>query len=252
MAKAVRAPGIKPYTWIIGASAGIGRALAGELAGRGHSIALSARNEKALEQLHDELPRDGHLVAALDVGDNKSVRRARDNILRRWPRIDRVVYMAGIYQPMRMGEMDLDETRKILEVNLLGAFHVTESVLPELLKQPGSQLAFCASVAGYRGLPKSQPYGASKAGLINMVESLKAEHGGMIDIKLINPGFVESRLTDKNDFYMPARISAETAAGAIAAGLESNSFEVHFPKRFTIIMKCLHALPYWIYYKIMR
>ena len=240
------------HTWIIGASAGIGKALARELAGRGHRIALSARNEEALRQLHGELPGNGHLVLTLDVSDSKTVRRARENILRRWPQVDRVIYMAGIYQPMRMGEMDLDETGKILEVNLLGAFHITETVLPALLEQPGSQLAFCASVAGYRGLPGSQPYGASKAGLINMVESLKAEHGSKIDIKLINPGFVDSRLTDKNNFYMPARISTEAAARAIASGLESSRFEIHFPRRFTAIMKLLHALPHWIYYKIMR
>jgi len=239
------------YTWIIGASAGIGAALARQLAGQGDSLALSARNEAALQQLHEELPRSDHLVVALDVCDNEAVRQARDNILRHWPRLERVIYLAGIYQPMRMGELDLAETRKILEVNLLGAFHVAESVLPALSGTPGSQLALCASVAGYRGLPHSQPYGASKAGLINMVESLKAEHGRKVDIKLINPGFVESRLTDKNDFYMPARISAEAAAKAIAAGLAASGFEVHFPKRFTVIMKCLRALPHWLYYRLM-
>ncbi len=240
------------HTWIIGASTGIGAALARQLAGQGDSLALSARNEAALQQLHDELPHNEHLVVTLDVRDNEAVRQALGNILRHWPRLERVIYLAGIYQPMRMGALDLSETRKILEVNLLGAFHVAESVLPALSGTPGGQLAFCASVAGYRGLPNSQPYGASKAGLINMVESLKAEHGRRVDIKLLNPGFVKSRLTDKNDFYMPARISADAAAKAIAAGLEASGFEIHFPKRFTIMMKCLRALPHWMYYRIMR
>lgn len=242
----------KEHIWIIGASAGIGEALAKELANAGHSVAISARNESSLARLHDELPKNGHLVVPLDVSDLSAVNSATDNILERWGHIDRVIFMAGIYQPMQMGMLDLEETKKILLVNLLGAFYVAESVLPALIARPHGQLAFCASVAGYRGLPKSQPYGASKAGLINMVESLKAEHGKQVDVKLINPGFVESRLTDKNDFHMPMRMSAENAAKRIVKGLKSRAFEVHFPKRFTGLMKLLSVLPDWIYYRIMR
>lgn len=240
------------HIWIIGASAGIGEALAKDLADKGHSVALSARNEDALTQLHGTLPKGDHLVVPLDIIDLNAVQQAQTDILEQWPRIDRIVFLAGIYQPMRMGELDLEETRRILEVNLLGAFYVAETALVHRSKSGLKQIAFCASVSGYCGLPKGQPYGASKAGLINMVESLKAEHGAELDIKLINPGFVESRLTDKNDFKMPARISAEKAAQYISKGLEKRGFEIHFPKRFTYIMKALNALPYWLYYTIMR
>ena len=237
-------------TWIVGASAGIGAALARELASRGHNVALSARDAEALQQLKGELAAGEHLVAALDVGDYATVQQAQSDILQSWERIDRVVFMAGIYQPMPMTELDLEQCRAILEVNLLGALHLSASVLPHLLAHPGSQIAFCASVAGYRGLPRSQPYGASKAGLINLAESLRAEHGKRLDVRLINPGFVESRLTAKNDFHMPMRISAGQAARAIARGLDSSAFEIHFPRLFTYTLKLLGVLPNWLYYKI--
>ncbi len=245
-------PKSKEHIWIIGASAGIGEALAKEYARQGHSVALSARNKAALDKVHDTLPQNDHLVIALDVADYQSVTRAQNEVLQSWGRIDRIIFMAGIYQPMQMGELDLAATQNILHVNLLGAFHIAEAALRALPQTSLRQLAFCASVAGYCGLPNSQPYGASKAGLINMVESLRAEHGKHIDIKVINPGFVESRLTDKNDFHMPARISAQQAATYISRGLRGRAFEVHFPKRFTLILKTLNALPYWIYFRIMR
>ena len=143
--------------------------------------------------------------------------------------------------------------RKIIETNLLSVFNILEVVVPVLRSQnQRSQLAICASAAGYVGLPGSQPYGSSKAGLIHLVESLKAEYGKSIDIKLINPGFVESRLTDKNEFYMPFRITAEKAAKRISSGLNSRKFEIHFPKRFTYLMKLVAFLPYSIYFFFFR
>lgn len=238
--------------WIIGASSGIGAELAKLLALRGHAVALSARDQEALAKALEQLHGNQHLLAPLDVTDRQAVAAARDSLLQSWPRIDRVIFMAGVYQPMFMGSMDLGQARKILEVNLLGAFHVAEAMLPHLLQNHGKQLALCASVAGYRGLPGGQPYGASKAGMINMAESLRAEHGDKLDIRLINPGFVQSRLTDKNDFAMPLIISAAKAAELIAEGLDGSGFEIHFPKSFTWPMKALRLLPNWAYQQIAR
>lgn len=240
----------KEYVWIIGASAGIGAELAKEYANGGDVVAISARSEDALNKLEAEMLGSEHIVASLDVADYESVVKAKDKITDKWSRVDRVIFMAGIYQPMKLGELDLQESKKILEVNLLGALNVVEVALPLIDKANLKQVALCASVAGYRGLPKGQPYGASKAGLINIAESLRAEHGKHVDVKVINPGFVESRLTDKNDFEMPMKISADKAAEQIKKGLYSNGFEVHFPKRFTYLMKLLAALPNWLYFRI--
>ena len=124
-------------------------------------------------------------------------------------------------------------------------------MIPLLKKQNGGQLAFTGSVAGYKGLPKGQPYSATKAAIMNFTESLYVEEPG-IDVRLISPGFVETPMTDMNDFEMPMVIKPDEAAKALAEGLLSNSYEIHFPKKFTFIMKFLRLLPHWLYFKITK
>jgi NAD(P)-dependent dehydrogenase (short-subunit alcohol dehydrogenase family) len=240
------------YAWIIGASSGIGEALAKELAARGETVCISARNHDALLTLAGTLSGSGHRVVPFDVSNPEAVRQAAQTAFASFPRIDRVIFMAGLYTPMAFGAIDLREAERIIAVNLTSPFYVVEAVLPLLLAQGGGQIALCASVAGYRGLPNSQPYGATKAGLINLAESLAAEVPASIDVRVINPGFVESRLTDKNNFKMPMRISSEKAAKAIADGLNQKGFEIHFPKSFTRIMKLLSWLPNALYFPIIR
>lgn len=239
-------------TWIIGASAGIGAALATRLAEDGHRVAVSARDAGALERVRAGLQGSGHLAAALDVSDAGRVAEAHRGILREWGAVDRMVYTAGVYRPMPLGGLDLGETRMIVETNLLGAFHAVEAVLPGMVGRRSGQIALCASVAGYRGLPMGQPYSSTKAGMINLAESLRAEHGDIVDVKVVNPGFVKTRMTDLNEFRMPMRIGAEEAAAHIAAGLRSGGFEIHFPKGFTRLMKVLRALPDWAYFPVAR
>jgi short-subunit dehydrogenase len=240
------------HSWSIGASSGIGEALAKELASRGETVCISARNADALHTLHSSLSGSGHVVLPLDVSDRQAVAQAAHVLSGKFPRIDRVIFMAGLYTPMAFGSIDLAEAERIIAVNLTSPLYVIETMLPLLLAQGGGQIALCASVAGYRGLPKSQPYGATKAGLINLAESLASEVPKQIDVRVINPGFVESRLTDKNDFKMPMRISPEKAAKAIADGLNRSGFEIHFPKAFTRIMKLLSYLPNSLYFALMR
>jgi short-subunit dehydrogenase len=238
------------YTWIIGASSGIGEALAYELARQGETIALSARNGEALSGICAQLKGAGHLVMPVDASDAAALFAVADNLKAQWGRIDRIIFMAGLYTPMKLGALDLNETAKIINVNLMGAFNATEAGLRALKPQGKGQLVLCASVAGYRGLPNSQPYGATKAAVINLATSLRLEHGHYLDIKVINPGFVTSRLTQKNDFEMPFKISPEKAAKALARGLKSKDFEIHFPKQFTLIMKTLALLPDELYFKL--
>ena len=236
--------------WIIGASSGIGRALALELAGCGYRLALSARRTAELQELQQGLPGQGHLVLPLDVTDRQATRDAARAVAAHWETLHSMIFMAGIYTPMALARLDPEETEAILRVNLHGAFHAVAEVLPLLLQQGEGQIALCGSVAGYRGLPRAQPYGATKAALINLAETLRLEHGDQLDIRLINPGFVKSRMTDKNDFHMPARISAKEAARSIARGLERPGFEIHFPRRFTLWMKLLRLLPDALYFRI--
>lgn len=226
--------------WIIGASDGIGAALAREYAARGARLILSARSEARLEALAESLG-SAHVVLPLDVADRDSVDAAADRVSLLGP-IDRVITLAAIYDPGKVAELDPGMAAKIVSVNLTGSFNVAQAAVPVL--RDGGQLVLTGSVAGYVGLPQGQIYSATKAGVINLAESLRAELKGRIDVRLVNPGFVDTRLTGKNDFTMPALLEPAEAATAIADGLDRSGFEIHFPRRLTLALKLLRALPY--------
>ncbi|MCB1312811.1 MAG: SDR family NAD(P)-dependent oxidoreductase [Sedimentitalea sp.] len=227
--------------WIIGASEGIGAALARQWAAKGARLILSARSAGRLEALAESLG-PGHLALPLDVSDRASLDAAAAVIDATGP-LDRVVHLAALYDPGRIARLDPARAAQIVTVNLTGSFHIAQ-IAPPLLRR-GGQLALCGSVAGYVGLPQGQIYSATKAGVINLAESLRAELAGRIDVRLISPGFVDTRLTRRNDFTMPALQTPEAAARAIIAGLDRRGFEVHFPRRLTLALKLLRALPYW-------
>lgn len=234
--------------WIIGASSGIGKALAQNLNAKGANLILSARSEGDLKTLNTELE-NKHSILPVDVSNHIALRDAVSKI----SKIDSVIHLAAIYDPTSMNDLKHDTMSKIVDVNLKGTFNIVEAILPLLKKQGYGQLALCGSVAGYRGLPNGQPYSATKAAVINLTESLRAEEQkNGLDIRLISPGFVETPMTAKNDFDMPMAIKPDQAAEAITKGLLSNSFEIHFPKKFTYLMKFLRVLPSWLYFKIAK
>lgn len=226
--------------WIVGASDGIGAALAREYARRGARLVLSARSEERLRALAESLG-EGHVVVPLDVGEWASVAAAAGRICALFP-VDRVINMAAIYDPAKTVEIDPDMAANIVQVNLTGSLNVAQAAVRVLRK--GGQLALTGSVAGYVGLPQGQIYSATKAGVINLAESLRAELKGRVDVRLISPGFVDTRLTGMNDFTMPALLAPPQAATAIANGLDRRGFEIHFPRRLTLALKLLRALPY--------
>ncbi|SIN77633.1 SDR family NAD(P)-dependent oxidoreductase [Vannielia litorea] len=227
--------------WIIGASDGIGASLARHYAGQGARLILSARSENKLMALASELG-EGHEVVTLDVADRASVEAATARIGASGP-LDRIIHLAALYDPGRVADLDPDRAAQIVTVNLTGSFYVAQ-LAPPLLRE-GGQLALCGSVAGYIGLPRGQIYSASKAGVMNLAQTLRAELAPRVDVRLISPGFVDTRLTRQNDFTMPAITTPEKAARAIASGLDRRGFEVHFPRRFTYPMKLLASLPNW-------
>lgn len=234
------------YVWIIGASSGIGLALAKELDSRGATLALSARSKDELDELNTSMG-GRHKVFAVDVTEPETLNRTAQAIRAAFGTIDKVVYLAAAYAPMKIEEMDLAVIKKMLDVNIMGAFNLTDAILPIFKNQKNApQLALCGSVAGYLGLPGGQPYSATKAAIANLAETLKNECGDYCDVKLISPGFVKTPLTDKNKFKMPMMISPNEAAEYIADGLMKKGFEVHFPKKFTILVKFLNLLPYCI------
>ncbi len=236
------------HIWIIGASTGIGRALAVELSQQGATLALSARREDKLKTLNVDLGGQHH-VFPLDVADTDGFIEVAKTVKETFSQLDSVIFMAAIYDPAPLSKLNIETAHQMVDINLNGAFNTVHAVLPILKEQGNGQLVLCGSVAGYRGLPNGQPYSATKAAVINLAESLRAEER-TLDIKVINPGFVRTPLTDKNDFEMPMMIEAEAAAKIIAKELQTKRFEIHFPKRFTFLMKFLKILPSFLYFKL--
>jgi len=237
--------------WIIGASSGIGAALAGALLQRGARVAVSARREDALRAVTA-----GHLaarVAAFDLTDRVAFAGAQDELRAAWGGIDLVVFCAGAHVPMRAWQLDADSIDRLIDINLRAPMAATAQVIPQLLRQGRGALAFVSSVAGYRGLPKAAAYGPTKAALINFAETLYLDLAPRgVSVFLINPGFVATPMTATNDFEMPALISPQQAAEEIIAGFGRGSFEIHFPRRFTWWLKLLRILPYPLYFALVR
>lgn len=250
--------------WIVGASSGIGEALALELARRGARLALSARGRERLEAVCaacDAAARPAHhtdppapaLALALDLSRVDELERARDQLLAAWGGVDLVVFNAGTYRPLRAWELSAQAVRETLETNLVGTMSATAAVLPTLLAQGEGAIALVGSVAGYGGLPKATVYGPSKAALINFAEVLHLDLSQRgIGVFLIDPGFVATPLTAQNDFAMPALQTPAQAAAAIVDGFARGDFEIHFPKRFTRVLKLLQLLPRRLYFALIR
>lgn len=235
--------------WLLGASTGIGAALAHNLTRRGAQLALSGRRLDALQQL--DLPKARLLP--VDVTDAATLVQATETLLAEWGNIDLALYLAGDYTPMRAGEIDLVLMRKLWEVNYSGGAHLAAALMPAMLTGRVRGLALVASVAGYRGLPRSLAYGPPKAALIHLAEILHLELAPKgIGVWLINPGFVSTRLTAKNDFAMPALQTPEQAAAAIVRGLGKGRFEIDFPRRFSRVLRLLSYLPDRLYFPLVR
>lgn len=233
--------------WLVGASTGIGAALARELAGHGARLALSARRIEKLQSLGLA----DALLLPCDATDTASLAGAREQLLAAWGGLDLVVYLAGDYVPMRADTFDLAVAERVVAVNFNGAMRLAATVLPDL--RPGGGIAFVASVAGYRGLPKALCYGPGKAALIHFAEVLHLDLSPRgIGVWVINPGFVATPLTAQNDFSMPALQTPGQAARAMLDGFKTRHFEIHFPKRFTRLMKFLAHLPYGWYFPLIR
>ena len=236
---------------VTGSSQGIGHALAHGLAEAGAAVVLNGRNAAKLSAAADRLRADGFDVTELpfDVTDHDAVQATVARIEERDGPLDLVILNAGTHQPVEAKDFSAADLRKLVELNVMGTASCLEAVMPRMIDRRAGHIAVVASVAGYRGLPTSAYYGATKAALINMVESLRfdLDEAG-VRIQIINPGFVETPLTDKNDFAMPFIISTEKAADYIARGLNGSSFEIVFPKRFAAIMKNARLMPYRLYF----
>jgi short-subunit dehydrogenase len=237
--------------WLVGASTGIGEALARRLAAAGARLALSARDGQKLVALAAELDGSGHLALPLDVTKGDTIRQAWSELSSQWGGVDTVIYNAGAYEPMGAEEFDLAKVEHVVDVNFSGTLRVLDCVIPTFVARKGGHIVLVASVAAYSGLPRAMGYGASKAALLHLAENLRIDLGKCtIKVQVVSPGFVKTRLTDKNSFPMPCMVSAEYAASCIERGMRTARFEIHFPRRFTLLLKFLRLLPYALYFRI--
>jgi len=238
--------------WITGASSGIGAALALRMARDGWTVAASARDAKALASV--AASGGGRIVPVpLDVTDLAACRAAVGRIEEEIGPVATAVLAAGTHIPVEAATFDAATVRKLVEVNLMGVVNAVDAVLPSLIERRAGRLAIVSSVAGYRGLPTSAGYGATKAGLINFAESLKFDLDGLgIVTQVVCPGFVRTRLTDRNPFPMPFLMEVEEAAERLYRGLQGNAFEIVFPRRFALILKLLGLLPDALYFALMH
>jgi len=236
--------------WLVGASSGIGRATAHTLHTQGAKVIVSARSQQALDTFAAEHP--GAIVLAMDASDAASVEATAQTVLAAGP-LDLVLYCAGYYKEQRATQFDLAEMLRHNQVNYVGALYVLSAVLPHFLARKAGHISLVSSVAGYRGLPQSLAYGPTKAALINLAETLYLDlQDSHIGVSLICPGFVETPLTAQNKFAMPGLIKPEQAAEEILRGWATGQFEIHFPKRFTLLMKALALLPAALYFPVIR
>lgn len=236
--------------WLVGASTGIGLACAQALRAAGAQVIVSARQPQTVL---DWAARDaGVRWQPIDVTDTISVHTAAQVVLAEGP-LDMVLYCAGHYRALRAAQWSLDEMLRHEQVNYTGALQVLDAVLPALMAQGHGHISLVSSVAGWRGLPQSLAYGPTKAALTHLGESLYMDlqdHG--VGVSVIHPGFVATPLTAQNQFSMPALMRPEDAAAAMLRGWARGQFDIHFPKRFTGVLKLLRMLPYALYFPLVR
>lgn len=235
--------------WIVGASSGIGAALAQTLAAKGARVAVSARRADTLQCVAQAAPA---LALPMDATSLESWQRNTAQLKEAWGGIDLLLFCPAIYQPARSWEITPEQIRQTLTINVEAAYLGLNAVLPTLLNTKGG-IGIIASVAGYHGLPNAALYGPSKAALINLAEILHYDLSPQgMNVYLINPGFVDTPMTAVNGFEMPALQTPAQAAKAIVRGMEKGAFEIHFPRRFTIWLKILRLLPYRLSLPLIR
>jgi len=241
--------------WLTGASSGIGEALVGPLADRGARLAISARRADRLEAIAADARRRGADVRVypVDVTDREAVKGAVAAIEADFGGIDLAILNAGGHSPAAPVPFDGRQAVHTMTVNYLGVVYGIEAVVPGMIGRKRGYIAGMASVAGYRALPAAGAYGASKAALIHLLNSIRFDlepYG--IHVTVINPGFIKTPLTDRNRFPMPFLMPVDKAAVRIVEGLERDRKEIHFPKPLSWTLKALRVLPYPLYERIIR
>ena len=232
--------------WVTGASSGIGKAVAEKFAKEGWKVAVSARRREILEDMANN---DKIFSYPLDVTNKDQVNSTFEKIIEDFGGLNLCIFSSGTYDPKNEKSIDVDKIKNVIDVNFMGVVNCVKSVEKNFKQKKSGQISIVSSIAGYRGLPNSSGYGPSKAALTNFAESIYFDFKKFnVNVSVISPGFIKTPLTDKNEFSMPFLETPEFAAKKIYNGLiRNNSFEIHFPKPLTLLLKFFRILPYKIY-----
>jgi short-subunit dehydrogenase len=238
--------------WITGGSSGIGAALAAELSSRGARVAITARRSAKLAEVANRapgsiLPRPG------DVRDRPGMLAVAESVESELGPIDLAVLNAGTWEQLDVANWDSTPIREHVETNLLGTVNCLDAVLPRMIARRSGVILGVASVAGYRGYTRAEAYGTTKAAAINLLESLRIDLDRLgVNVQVVNPGFVRTELTERNDFPMPFMIDAPDAARRIADAVEKEKAEAVFPLPYRIGMKLVRFAPVRPYTAVSR
>jgi len=232
--------------WLVGASEGLGRALALHLSRAGAEVIVSARSEEALAQVVDELPGKAS-AQAMNISDDDSVKAAAAAV----GEVDGLVLLAGVYWPFGAEEWNADHAVTMADVNFTGFMRVLGQVVPQMVARDAGHIVITSSLTGFRGLAGSIGYTASKAATMSLAECMYADlRKTGVQVQVVNPGFIKTRLTEKNDFNMPFIMEPEAAARVMVEHMMTDRFKVSFPTVFSWVFRLSQFLPDWAYYRV--
>lgn len=232
--------------WLVGASDGLGAALAHKMNRAGAEVIVSARSADKLDALVAELP--GRASAqTIDVSDDASVAAAAKAV----GDVDGVVFLAGVYWPFGAKDWDAAQATAMADINFTGLMRVMGQVVPGMVARDVGHIVITSSLTGFRGLPGSIGYTASKAATMSLAECMYADlRKTGVDVQVVNPGFIKTQLTQKNDFNMPFIMTPEDAAREMFEHMGTQKFKKSFPWAFSMVFRLSQFLPDWLYFRI--
>jgi len=232
--------------WLVGAGDGLGAALARRMSAAGAHVIVSARSEDKIRAVAESLPTAGS-HCAVDVSDDASVRRAVEAI----GPLDGVVFLAGVYWPFSAQDWNAEEANAMADINFTGLMRVMGRVVPQFVTRDAGHVVITGSLSGFRGLPGSIGYTASKAGTMSLAECMYADlRKTKVEVQVSNPGFIKTQLTDKNDFRMPFLMTPEEAAEHMFRHMNTSRFKQSFPTLFSWLFRGSQFLPDWLYFRV--
>lgn len=232
--------------WLVGASDGLGAALAQAINRAGAEVIVSARSEDKLKALVSEMPGKAS-YQTVDVSDDESVKAAAAAI----GEIDGIVYMAAVYWPFGSQDWNPDQATAMTDINYTGLVRVLGQVVPQMVARDSGHIVITGSLTAFRGLPGTIGYTASKAAALSLAECMYADlRKTGVTVQISNPGFIKTQLTAKNDFNMPFIMTPEEAARHMFEQMNGDRFKKSFPTFFSLLFRGSQFLPDWLYYRI--